>query len=119
MRTLVALAFIAGVAAVAIGLARMPTVADGRVMAADLLEKVRKDGIAGVVEMECDRAIPIGVRGATFTCIATLEDGTTQVVDWVLRPDGQPPEAKPQPATRGPRPRLRKPAPADPSAERP
>src|SRR5215468_5220081 len=37
MRTLAALAFIAGVAAVAVGLAHTPTVADGRVIAADLL----------------------------------------------------------------------------------
>ncbi|HEX8110404.1 MAG TPA: DUF4333 domain-containing protein [Kofleriaceae bacterium] len=117
MRTLAALAFIAGVAAVAIGLARTPTVADGRVLAADLREKVRKDG-ANVTEMECDREIPIGVRGATFTCIATLPDGETQVVDWALTPDGQY-EARPQPPTRGPRPRLRKPAPGDPWAERP
>lgn len=115
MRTLVALAFIAGVAAVAIGLARTPTVADGRLIAAELLEGVRKDGVA---EMECDAAIPIGVRGATFTCIATLTDGMTQVVDYTLKADGQY-EAKPQPPTRGPRPRLRKPAQGDPSAERP
>jgi hypothetical protein len=115
MRTLAALAFIAGVAALAVGLSRMPTVADGRVVAADLLEDVRKDG---VTEMECDPRIPVGVQGASFTCIATLTDGATQVVDWVLKPDGQP-EARPQPPTRGPRPRLRKPAPGDPSAERP
>ncbi len=115
MRTLAALAFIAGMAAVAIGLARTPTVADGRVIAADRLEEVRKDG---VVAMECDPAIPIGVRGATFTCIATLRDGWTQVVDYTLKPDGQP-EARPQPAVRGSRPRLRKPAPGDPWAETP
>jgi hypothetical protein len=87
MRTLVALAFIAGMAAVAVGLARTPTVADGRVVAADLLEDVRKDGV-------------------------------TELDDWVLKPDG-PPEAKPQPPTRGPRPQLRKPSHGDPWAERP
>ncbi len=113
MRTLAALAFIAGVAAVAVGLARTPTVADGRVIAAGLLEDVRKDGVA---EMECDRAIPIGVRGATFTCVARLADGATQVVDYTLKPDGQY-EARPQPPTRGPG--LRKPAPGDPRAETP
>jgi hypothetical protein len=113
MRTLAALVFIAGVAAVAIGLARTPTVADGRVLAAEFLEEVRKDG---VVAMECDRAIPIGVRGATFTCVATLADGATQVVDYTLKPNG-PPEAKPQPPTRGQRRRNR--APGDPRAERP
>lgn len=113
MRTLAALVFIAGVAAVAIGLARTPTVADGRVVAAELLEDVRKDGVAA---MECDRVIPIGVRGATFTCVATLADGATQVVDYTLKPDGDR-EAKPQPPTHEPR--ARKPAPGDPPAERP
>jgi hypothetical protein len=113
MRTLVALAFIAGVAAVAIGLARTPTVADGRVIAAEVLEDVRKDGVAAV---ECDRAIPIGVRGATFRCVASLTDGAIQVVDFTLTPDGHR-EAKPQPPTQGPG--ARKPAPGDPRAERP
>jgi hypothetical protein len=110
---LAALAFIAGVAAVAVGLMRMPTVADGRMIAAELLEDARKDG---VIAMECDRAIPIGVRGAAFTCLATLAAGATQVVDYTLKPDGQY-EAKPHPVTQEPG--ARKPAPADPSAERP
>ena len=48
MRTLGALLFIAGTAALAIALARMPTVADGRVIAADRLEEVRKDGVVGM-----------------------------------------------------------------------
>ena len=113
MRTLAALAFIAGVAAVAVGLARAPTVGDGRVIAAELLEDARKDG---VVAMECDPVIPIGMRGAAFTCVATLSAGATQVVDYTLKPDGQY-EAKPHPVTREPR--ARKPAPGDPRAERP
>jgi hypothetical protein len=113
MRTLVALVFIAGVGAVAVGLARTPTVADGRVMAAEVLEDVRKDGVAAVA---CDPAIPIGVRGATFRCVATLTDGATQVVDFTLTPEGRR-EARPQPPTRGPG--ARKPAAGDPSAERP
>lgn len=117
MRTLAALAFIAGVAAVAVGLARTPTVADGRVIAADRLAEVRAQGVEAS-SMECDREIPIGVRGAAFTCIATLADGATQVVDYTLTPDGQY-EPRPQPPTRGRRPRLRKPAPGDPRAERP
>jgi len=105
--------FIAGVAAVAIGLTRTSTVADGRVVAAELLDDARKDG---VVAMECPPAIPIGMRGAAFTCVATLSVGATQVVDYTLKPDGQY-EAKPHPVTREPR--ARKPAPGDPSAERP
>lgn len=113
MRTLAAIVFIAGMAAVATGLARTPTVADGRVIAATLLEDVRKDGVTA---MECDRAIPIGVRGAAFTCVASLTDGASQVVEYTLKPDGEY-EAKPQPPTHGPRRRIR--ASEDPRAERP
>ncbi|HEX3764403.1 MAG TPA: hypothetical protein VHW23_37165 [Kofleriaceae bacterium] len=113
MRTLAALVFIAGMAAVAVSLARRPTVADGRVIAATLLEDVRKDG---VIAMECDRAIPIGVRGAAFTCVASLADGASQVVEYTLKPEGEY-EAKPQPPTRAPRPRIR--TSEDPRAERP
>jgi hypothetical protein len=113
MRTLAALVFIAGVAAVAVGLARTPTVADGRMVAAELLEAARKDG---VVAMECDPAIPIGVHGAAFTCVATLAAGGTQVVDYTYKPDGQY-EAKPHEVILEPQ--ARKPAPGDPSAERP
>ena len=113
MRTLAALVFIAAIAAVAVGLARARTVADGRVIAAELLEDARKDG---VVAMDCDPAIPIGVRGAAFTCTATLSAGATQVVDYMLKPDGQY-EAKPHAVIQEPR--ARKPAAGDPSAERP
>jgi hypothetical protein len=118
MRTLAALGFIAAVAAVAVGLARTPTVADGRVIAAELLEAARKDG---VVAMDCAPAVPIGVRGAVFTCVATLAAGATQVVDYTYKPDGQyeakPHEVKLHPLTREPG--ARKPAPGDPRAERP
>jgi len=100
MRTLAALVFIAGVAGLAVALMRTPTVADGRTVAAGLLEDVRKDG---VVSLECDPHIPIGIGGAQFTCIATMVDGATQVVDYALKPDGQY-EAKPHAPTRDPRP---------------
>lgn len=113
MRTAAALLFIAGMAALAIALARMPTIADGRVMAADRLEDVRKDGVTA---MECDPKIPIGRQGAAFTCIATLAEGATQIVEYVLRPDGQI-AWKPQPPTHTPRPR--KPASGDPWGNRP
>ena len=113
VRTLAALLFIAGMAAVAVTLARMPTVADGRIMAADRLEEVRKDGAIG---MECDPRIPIGLGGAGFTCVATLADGATQLVEYTLRPEGGY-EVKPQPPTHVPRRRNR--AADDPPAERP
>jgi hypothetical protein len=75
VRTLAALVFIAGVAAVAIALARMPTVADGRVLEAELLALTREQGVVG---MQCDRKVPIGLRGAQFSCTALLGAGATQ-----------------------------------------
>lgn len=81
MRTLALLVFIAGVAALAIFLARQPTVADGRVMEVDLLAQLRKNGVTG---MSCDRAIPIGHSGAVFSCLATLDNGATQTVEYTM-----------------------------------
>jgi len=113
MRTLAALLFIAATAAVAIALARMPTVADGRIVAADQLEEVRASGLA-VVGLDCDPRIPIGRNGAVFTCTATLAGGATQIVDYMLRADGQ---IAPKP--RAPSHAPRNPPPGDPSVDRP
>jgi hypothetical protein len=107
MRTLAAWGFIAGVAALALWLARTPTVASGRVMAADRIEEFRKDEVTA---MECDDRIPIGRTGAAFTCIAALQSGATQVVDFLLKPDGTL-AWKPQPPTRTPP--TRKPVPPE------
>lgn len=82
---LAVLAFIAGAAALAVQLMRTPTVADGRVIEADLLEQLKKLGVA---TMSCDRQIPIGVAGATFTCVATLTSGATQTADFVMNRSG-------------------------------
>jgi len=81
MRTLALLVFIGGAAAIAILLARLPTVADGHVMEADLLGQLRK---AGVVGMACDPKIPISRSGAVFTCVATLDSGVTQTVEYTM-----------------------------------
>jgi hypothetical protein len=113
MRTLAALLFIAGTAAVAVALARMPTVADGRIMAADRLEDARKDGAVG---MECNGKIPVGRSGAKFTCVATLVDGATQVVDYHLKPNGDI-SWNPQPASHDHP--VQKPASRDPRIDRP
>ena len=77
--------FIAGAAALAVVLFCRPTIADGRVIEADLLADLRK---AGVVSMSCDREIPIGVAGAQFTCVATLGDGATQTAEFVMHRAG-------------------------------
>jgi hypothetical protein len=77
VKTLAALAFIAGVAVVAVGLWGARTVADGRVLEADLLALTRDQG---VIAMTCDSQVPIGRRGARFLCTATLAGGTTQLL---------------------------------------
>ncbi|HEX4416280.1 MAG TPA: hypothetical protein VH165_00200 [Kofleriaceae bacterium] len=86
MRTLAVLLFIAAVAGVAIHLAQRPTIADGRVMEADLLVQLRKNGVHG---LRCDREIPIGKRGAVFTCLATLDNGGTQTIEYTMDRAGQ------------------------------
>jgi L-2-hydroxyglutarate oxidase LhgO len=78
---LAVLVFIAGAAGLAALLFRTPTIADGRVIEADLLEELKKNGVAS---MACDRHIPIGIDGAKFRCVATLRDGATQTADFVM-----------------------------------
>ena len=85
MKTLAVLVFIGGVGGVAVFLATKPTVADGRVMEADLLANFQKNG---VTKMACDRDIPIGKDGAVFRCTATLEDGATQTLEYTLHRAG-------------------------------
>jgi hypothetical protein len=75
MRMLAVLLFIAAAAIAAVQLGRTRTVADGRVIEADLLELLR---VRGVAAMSCDRDIPIGIDGAAFTCVATLDSGATE-----------------------------------------
>lgn len=82
---LAVLVFIAGAAGLAVLLFRSPTVADGRVIEADLLEELRKVGVAS---MSCDRHIPVGIEGAKFRCVATLKDGGTQTADFVMHRGG-------------------------------
>ena len=86
MKTLAALLFIVAIGAVAIHLARRPTIADGRVMETDLLAQLRSQGVTG---MQCDRTIRIRRDGARFTCIATLDDGSRQTLAYTMDRAGQ------------------------------
>lgn len=98
MRTLGVLVFIAGVAAVAVVVARTRTVAAGPVMEAEVLALFQPQGVTG---MSCDRAIPIGPQGAVFACTATLKSGATQLLDCAMDRNGRltaKPVASPQPA---------------------
>ena len=86
MKTFAALVFIAGVASTAIALARRTTIADGRVMEAEILPAFRGQGVVGLV---CDREIPVGRDGAKFGCTAPLGRGATQRLACALDRDGR------------------------------
>jgi hypothetical protein len=85
MRTLGAIGFIAASAVLAIWLFRTPTIAEGSVMEAALLEQLRPQGVVGVT---CDPSIPIGRDGAAFQCTVTLGDRRAQRLDCGLDRDG-------------------------------
>jgi hypothetical protein len=70
LRSLGVIAFIAIVGATGIYFARRPTIANGDVVAADLLKTSPQ-----VRSLDCDKQIPIGRAGATFTCMVELENG--------------------------------------------
>jgi hypothetical protein len=86
VKTFAALVFIAGVAGAAIALARTPTVADGRVLAGEILPAFHGQGVVGLV---CDRVIPVGRQGARFACTATLGSGATQRLACALDREGR------------------------------
>jgi hypothetical protein len=86
VRTFAALVFIAGVAVAAIWVARIPTVADGRVLEAEILPAFRGQGVVG---LGCDREIPVGRDGARFGCTASLSSGGRQRLDCSLERDGR------------------------------
>jgi hypothetical protein len=86
VRTFAALVFIAGVAVAAIWTARIPTVADGRVLEAEILPAFRGQGVVGLA---CDREVPVGRDGARFGCMASLNGGGRQRLDCTLERDGR------------------------------
>lgn len=86
MSTLATLAFIGAAAGAGTYLAMRPTVADGRVIAADLMAN-SKDG--KLTEVDCDRDVPLGPRGAEFTCTVSAGDGSTAKLRMSLSRSGQ------------------------------
>ena len=65
------LLFVGAVAASAVYFARRPTIARGDVLAEQLVEANPKL----VRSMTCDRAIPIGIDGARFSCEVVYRNG--------------------------------------------
>ncbi len=86
MSNLATLAFIAVAAGGGTYMAMRPTVADGRVIAADL-KASSTDG--KLTDVECDREVPLGPRGAEFTCNVKGSDGSTAKVQMNLNRAGQ------------------------------
>ena len=86
MSTLATLAFIGVAAGAGTYMAMRPTVADGRVIAADLMTN-SKDG--KLTDVQCDREVPLGPRGAQFTCSVKGNDGSTATVQMNLDRAGQ------------------------------
>jgi hypothetical protein len=72
--------FIAAVAAVALFCAQKKTVARGEALAATLMESNPL-----LEAMECDREVPIGMSGATFSCKARFKNGNE--IDYKLAMD--------------------------------
>jgi len=85
MSSLATLAFIGAAAGAAGYLAQRDTVVDGRVMAADLMERLANKQISG---MECDRRIPITTSGAVFRCAVSGTDGSSATVEYTMNRAG-------------------------------
>ena len=77
--------FIGAAAAAGIYVGTKPTVIDGDVMAADLLEQHREKGL---VRMTCDDQIPVTPDGATFECQAYGNDGSTALIRYKMNRAG-------------------------------
>lgn len=75
VKTVATIAFICAVAICGLIVATRPTVADGRVLAAELLGSFKPND-KRLVKIECDRRVPIGIRGAAFHCVHGYVDGT-------------------------------------------
>ena len=84
VKSLLAIAFIAVIAAGAAYLAQRPTIARGEVIATDLLAKNK----ATIRALACDPQIPIGVSGARFSCEAELASGGTKRLQLELDRNG-------------------------------
>lgn len=71
VRSLLVVVFVCAAAAMAGYLAQHPTVARGEVLAASLLEANAK--LVGSIT--CDQEVPLGLDGATFSCMVIGKSG--------------------------------------------
>jgi hypothetical protein len=84
MRSLAVIVFIAIVGATGIYFANRPTVARGRVLAADLVQTNPL-----VKSLDCDNEIPIGQNGARFTCRTEFKNGDSATYTFVYDREGR------------------------------
>ncbi len=70
LRSLGVIAFISLAGAAGIYFAQRPTIANGEVVAADLIKSNE-----AVKSLDCDKQIPIRHAGATFSCNVELKNG--------------------------------------------
>jgi hypothetical protein len=85
VRSFAALVFIGAAAAGGIYLGTKKTVIKGEVMAANMLEQVKKKGISKII---CDDAIPVGTEGAVFKCQFHADDGSTAQFQYTMNRAG-------------------------------
>ena len=84
MRSAAVIAFIVIVGATGIYFANRPTVARGRVLAADL---VATNPL--VKALDCDDKVPIGLSGGRFRCEAEFKNGDRQDLTLAIDRNGQ------------------------------
>jgi hypothetical protein len=80
VRTVAAIAFIAGVAATAVYVGTRPTIARGEVFA----EILREANAATLAAVACDPDIEIANDGARFACRTTFRSGVTERLEFVM-----------------------------------
>ncbi len=84
MGTLLGVLFIVAAAATGVYVGTRPTVMDGGWIAS----KLKKSATDEQLGLECDRAIPVGVKGARFRCVQSRL-GASQEVWFRMNRDGK------------------------------
>jgi len=87
VKTVATIGFISIVGLFGLIVAFVPTVADGRVVGADLLSTFKPTD-KRLDKIECDRRIPIGIDGAAFRCVHTYTDGSAVEFRYTLDRSG-------------------------------
>jgi len=98
MGTVLGVVFIVVAAVTGVYVGTRPTVMDGRWIAAKISKSFKDKDVA----LECQREIPVGVRGAEFACTQSSRGGRQEVRYRMLR-DGTCEQTAPIPVEYSPR----------------